>query len=60
MKKTYSAPTAQALLLHPESAMLAESTQTVTKDDTNTVGAGASLSNERAWSNPIWGSSDED
>lgn len=60
MKKTYSAPTAQALQLHLESAMLTGSdTKNVEKTDSE-VGADASLSNDRAWNTSIWTRSDED
>ncbi len=60
MKKTYSAPTAQALQLHLESAMLTGSdTKNVEKTSTE-VGADASLSNDRAWNTSSWAGSDED
>ncbi len=61
MKKTYSAPTAQALQLHLESAMLTGSdTKNVEKTSTEVVGADASLSNDRTWNTSIWTGSDED
>ncbi len=60
MKKTYSAPAAQAVLFHLESAMLTGSETKTVNITTGEVGANTSLSNDRAWNASNWAAADED